>query len=351
MAIRLLGLFRNVFLFLILIGFSAPLCAQRPYVASSFPRAFAKKLECNTFVSANLIFPSEGKMLDPVTFNPNTVRIYPKGEPENAIWTSLSFNPQWKYLTLEPQEVLVPNTTYVFEVTDKLVDDRGFAFLPFKLEFMTGDCGEKKEEIASIDRGAAEEDPEEVAKIDTLPPAPNVALSDFYLAQTGDTILLQWTTDKEFMNADFTIDRSHDRKDFDIMDRIPSVGDSDDPQYYEWQDFKPEWGWNYYRLTLSDVYGELSHSDTIHVFRKMIKYLATEVEQEGILPIEFVVPEKTSMALVLKSPSGQIVKRKAAAVPPGQNVVQIQLQSVPPGKYTAILRTADEMLVEEISIY
>ena len=104
--------------------------AQRPYVLSSFPANGSIQLPCHTFIRTSLYFPFESKILDPATFSVETVHLYPLGQPDQWIAADLDYQPEWKFLTLRPREVLQPATTYIFEITPGLVDGRGFAFQP-----------------------------------------------------------------------------------------------------------------------------------------------------------------------------------------------------------------------------
>ncbi|MEZ4825276.1 MAG: Ig-like domain-containing protein [Bacteroidia bacterium] len=250
---------------LLLLLVSHALFAQRPYISASFPRNGASNIECSTFISVSAWFPSEGKIIDPATLTPQAVQLYPKNEPESLIAARLQYNPEFRTLTVTPLEVLAPRTAYVFEINGSLVDDRGFGFMPFRLTFYTGDCLTEPE-VAPADSA------EEIILPEDSISTPITWLDRFYAYRRGDSIEVRWRMVQEYMNADFTVDRSVDKKEFDIMERIDSQGDSFTPQYYSWLDTLPNEGHNFSPTYPSDIYGKLAYTDTISVFIRKVAF-------------------------------------------------------------------------------
>lgn len=317
--------------------------AQRPYVSASFPRNGAINLQCNTFVSISLQFPAESQAPEPTTLNATSVNIYPKDEKNSPVAARIDYHQEFRTMTITPQSLLEPHTSYIFEVTENLVDDRGFGFMPFQLIFTTGDC--QTEPLASsIDTLS-----EIPASADSVP-TPRTYIEKFSAYYNTDTVEIWWSTGSEFMNVDFTVDRSDDGRQFRILDRIESRGDSQQPQFYSWLDTLPLPGANYYRLTMADIYGKLTHSDTLRVFIKKIQYLRTTLHEGDTLRAEFIVPEKTTFAFVLRDEANNIVRRKAGAVNQGVQIWKLSLDGIDPGRYIALLRTPEDALIEQILI-
>ncbi|MEZ4773008.1 MAG: Ig-like domain-containing protein [Bacteroidia bacterium] len=325
------------------IFFPASLFAQRPYISASFPRNGATNIECNSFISVSVQFPSEGKILDPVTLTPFSVRLFPKNEPSAAIAARLQYNPEFRTLTLTPMELLESRMAYVFEVTENLVDERGFGFMPYRLTFYTGDCLPEPE--VAPDDSVSEIF---IAEDSVIPPI--TWLDQWYAYRRGDSIEVRWRMVQEYMNADFTIDRSADGKVFEILDRVDSRGDSYTPQYYSWMDTLPNEGNNFYRLTLADIYGKLAYTDTISVFIRKVRFRKTTLKEGDPLYVDFVINQKTTMAFVLKSGADEILIRRAGAIPAGIQERAISLGDTPPGRYLAVLRTPEDTLIEEVLI-
>ena len=326
------------------IGFSVVMAQQRAYVTSSFPRNGANNLQCNTFITVSITFPSESKQLDPATLTSAAVVLYPALNPSDQIPADLSYNSELHFIKIVPRKLLETQTDYIIEITRGLVDDRGFSLRPFELRFSTGVCQQAEDQIAI--RGDTEEKgfPKEAI-------APYSKLAAFSAFPAGDSMAIQWKTSEEYMQSDFTIDRSSDKEDFFIMDRVPSKGDSKYVQNYEWVDTDPMPGWNYYRLSVINVLGELSHSDTVSVFRQLIEFEEDEIPRNGSLSVRFIVPEKTTMAMILRSAKGKIVKRKAGVIYAGDHSQDISLGDVPPGNYLVIMRLPNQTVTHKIQIF
>ena len=324
------------------IGLTMSMAQQRAYITSSFPRNNANNLQCNTFVTLSLTFPSESKQLDPATLTPMGILLYPAQDDNKKIPADLSYNSELHFIKIVPRQLLASQTEYVLEITRGLVDDRGFSLRPFVLRFTTGVCA--PEDLVAA-RGEEEvESPKEAV-------APYSELATFTAFPAGDSMAIQWKTTREYMQSDFTIDRSVDGGDFFILDRVPSKGDSKRSQNYEWVDHNPMPGWNHYRLSIINVLGELNHSDTVSVFKQLIEFSEDEVPRNGDLSVRFIVPEKTTMAMILRSPKGEIVKRKAGVIYAGDHNQKISLGEVPPGNYLVIMRLPNLTVTHRILIY
>ena len=96
-----------------------------------------------------------------------------------------------------------------------------------------------------------------------------IELLSFVADAKEKSILLEWVTATEINNDFFTIERSHDGRNFEIVDIIASQaegGFSNQKLWYSAWDTKPEAGMNYYRLKQTDFNGAFEYSDIIGVF-------------------------------------------------------------------------------------
>lgn len=80
-----------------------------------------------------------------------------------------------------------------------------------------------------------------------------------------DSDLLTWSTASERNNDEFTLERSVDGMNFELLTSIPSQGDSDSPQYYSQNIEANSAKLNYYRLSQTDKNGALKVLSTIVV--------------------------------------------------------------------------------------
>ncbi len=98
------------------------------------------------------------------------------------------------------------------------------------------------------------------------------------------SVLLEWATYAEINNEYFTIERSLDGKEYDIIDELDGAGNSTETITYEYYDEKPLSGISYYRLKQTDYDGKFEYSDPITI--KNEQELAS-LELESIYPNPF----------------------------------------------------------------
>ena len=84
-------------------------------------------------------------------------------------------------------------------------------------------------------------------------------------AVNHDHVLVSWSTAMEHLADYFIILRSVDNKSFEMIDKIPAVGESQTPRYYSINDNKPAAGTNYYRLKEVDKDGNFYLSPIVSV--------------------------------------------------------------------------------------
>lgn len=330
----------------ILICVSGLFAQERGFVTSSFPPNGSDNLPCNTFVSFSLHFPAESKQLDPATLDVNSLRLYEIGFPDRRIKYDINYDVLNQYIQLIPKSLLNSETGYAVEMATSLVDDRGFSLKPFRMEFITGVCQRDAAEGEVAERSL---DKKEGIDINDLT-EPYMDLSRFKAFVVADSVEIAWQTQLEFMFSDFTIDRSQDKKEFNILDRIPTIGDGQEERNYFWVDNEPEYGWNHYRLSKLDILGEVEQSDTVSVFYRLIEFGETKLQKADTLQMNFVLAEKTTMAFMMKSSDGKVVKRKAGFIYPGRQKLSIPMEELKPGTYFAVLRTPDIVRAERVYI-
>ncbi|MEO1513647.1 MAG: T9SS type A sorting domain-containing protein [Bacteroidota bacterium] len=84
----------------------------------------------------------------------------------------------------------------------------------------------------------------------------------------GDQLLLNWQTASEQNNDFFTIERSRDGLQWEILKEVAGVGTSSSVTEYEEIDPTPYLGVSYYRLKQTDFNGQFSYSKQIAVSHK-----------------------------------------------------------------------------------
>lgn len=105
---------------------------------------------------------------------------------------------------------------------------------------------------------------------ESLVPLP-IELTSFTAQQQDDGVQLEWVTASETNNNFFTIERSSDGKDYEVLSVSASRaenGHSSQPLHYTSSDTNPLEGMNYYRLKQTDFDGSYKYSEPIGVMYK-----------------------------------------------------------------------------------
>ena len=86
----------------------------------------------------------------------------------------------------------------------------------------------------------------------------------------NNLILLRWVTESEINNDFFTIERSYDLKDWDIVKKISGAGNSNEILHYQTYDDSPISKITYYRLKQTDFDGSFEYSSAIALAPKKV---------------------------------------------------------------------------------
>lgn len=103
-----------------------------------------------------------------------------------------------------------------------------------------------------------------------------VEFVSFTAQKTGNDVSLQWITASEINNDFFTVERSFDGIEYDIVENIDGAGNSNEFQTYNITDAKPGVGTIWYRLKQTDIDGN-------HSFAPIVRVTIGEVTPEFIV--------------------------------------------------------------------
>ena len=92
-----------------------------------------------------------------------------------------------------------------------------------------------------------------------------IDLVDFNATAVDGVVDINWTTESEVNNDFFTVERSKDAVDFEIIVTVPGAGNSNEVLYYETTDDGPLMGVSYYRLKQTDYDGKFTYSKIVAV--------------------------------------------------------------------------------------
>jgi len=76
---------------------------------------------------------------------------------------------------------------------------------------------------------------------------------------------LKWTTASQINNDYFTIEKTRDGINFEIVEKVSGAGNSSSTMYYTGKDSHPYEGQSYYRLKQTDYNGACTYSDLVAV--------------------------------------------------------------------------------------
>lgn len=105
-----------------------------------------------------------------------------------------------------------------------------------------------------------------------------VSLSSFNAVLNKDKVMLDWTTSQELNNRYFTVERSADGTSFNFLGRVNGSGTSSYLNAYQLVDHTPMYGTNYYRLSQTDLNGNIKYYET-----KRVNYQGSKAFGAGIL--------------------------------------------------------------------
>jgi len=171
---------------------------------------------------------------------------------------------------------------------------------------------------------------------DNSDPLP-IELARFVGQCDNGSVLITWTTFSEIDNDFFTLERSRNGIDWEIVDVIEGAGNSNVPITYMVNDNQSFSGTSYYRLKDTDLYGKEDYSQVIAVtcgssatdFDLINAY---EVDNSDLV-VEFTAKEFESFEVVLFDISGRIVFDHRGIAQNGHNKLRLPVQGVAKGIY------------------
>ena len=107
-----------------------------------------------------------------------------------------------------------------------------------------------------------------------------ISLLSFDAELIDNEVELTWTTLSETNNDFFTVQRSSDGIDFEIVTYVGGAGNSNQALYYSTVDHDPYYGVSYYRFKQTDYDGQFTYSDVVAV-----NYLTEDDYKFAVYPV------------------------------------------------------------------
>ncbi len=92
-----------------------------------------------------------------------------------------------------------------------------------------------------------------------------IELMEFLAKKSGEQVILTWKTQTEINNDFFTVERSQNGLQFEILGTVSGAGTSNNPNSYGMTDFHPLKGKSYYRLKQTDYDGHFTYSQNVSI--------------------------------------------------------------------------------------
>ena len=155
-----------------------------------------------------------------------------------------------------------------------------------------------------------------------------------YIKESGN-VVLDWTTISEINNDYFTIEKSIDGENFEVVGIVDGAGNSSEIKSYNSLDKNPIPGTSYYRLKQTDFDGEFEYSDLVPVKIEEVISNPTvypnPITNNGVL--EFNTNSTDVTVITIYDVSGRIIMNNKHTTNKGVNKVQLATSELTNGMY------------------
>lgn len=158
-----------------------------------------------------------------------------------------------------------------------------------------------------------------------------IELVSFDAVVNGNGVDLLWTTASETNNDFFTIERTADLTEWEIVNTVPGAGDSDEIRNYLSRDHNPIEGLSFYRLKQTDFDGQFSYSDIERVFFSSPASIAVFPNPaQNEVTINSGTPINPTQVRIFNT-LGQLIEARASQINPRS--IRLMTDTLAPGIY------------------
>ena len=186
--------------------------------------------------------------------------------------------------------------------------------------------------VRDANAGSCLQDAFNITVSGTLP----ISLSSFTATLNKDKVLLDWATSQEQNNKYFTIEKSTDGINFNLLSKVNGAGTSANTNTYRLIDYSPLEGVNYYRLSQTNYDGNITYFETKKIIYKSNKNFSVSIFNLAGEKINVLIDSKISDNIKLKiiDMLGNEITEQALLINAGSTNRTIQLQA---GAYIVML--------------
>lgn len=183
-----------------------------------------------------------------------------------------------------------------------------------------------------------------------------VTLTYFKATLKDYKVMLDWATASEIQNDYFTVERSADGINFEILGTKKGAGNSTNLIQYNLYDDSPISGYSYYRLKQTDFDGKYSYSNVAFIKNGNTSAISN-FEIQSAYPNPFVdrftlvysSPEEGEASYMLVNSAGKIIEKQVINCHDGANILEIEnLDYLESGMYFAVITNKDQRVVKKI---
>lgn len=163
-----------------------------------------------------------------------------------------------------------------------------------------------------------------------------IELTRFSASQVNNELLvsLDWITESEINNDYFTVERSKDGINYEVVDIVEGAGNSSSTKTYRTYDNKPFNGDNYYRLKQTDYDGTTTYKGIAHVYINAVsEFDFYPNPANNNINFTFNVNNDNAVTIELYDLTGRIVKNKSYTTLKGLNNKSLDVSDLPSGIY------------------
>jgi predicted MPP superfamily phosphohydrolase len=177
-----------------------------------------------------------------------------------------------------------------------------------------------------------------------------VLLNSFSATLDNNSVLLDWSTSVEQDNKFFTIERSDDGNNFQLLKNINGSGNSATVKNYHTVDNAPLQGTSYYRLSQTNSNGNKTYFDTKKINYNPVRSFSYLVSNSGAGSISVLIStlKLDNLSLSVTDMLGREVWHKNITAAPGNTKQELKLQK---GAYIlTVNNTAGERISNKIIV-
>lgn len=183
-----------------------------------------------------------------------------------------------------------------------------------------------------------------------------IDLLSFDAGVEGSDVQISWTTSSELNNDFFTIERSKDGKEYEIVGTINGAGNSEEALSYSYTDRNPMAGKSYYRLKQTDFDGQFEHfapvmvnySTMVSAELTMSVYPNPSHNQIMTVTIEGMTSGQESRVVMMDLQGNTVFREDVSDDGMGTAAIEIDPGNMSAGNYIVMVSTPDKKYTKQV---